>query len=639
MYSSIHSLAHRAPVSRTRARWQPYGSLPPNSASLSSTNTRSPSSICANSPTSSAPSSPVSAPQYEAEAPKQLQQLQPTPQQQQQQPVPRDAQTRDKNKYALSLVDQAVKSLCEIWRPQDIPKVFLTTSSRTTIPVAGSDLLHSHHNRNSPLPSPSIQTPPPSLFATGLLADCDPLVGSSNLVPMKGFVHEVLRRSRTSGSVLQTALCYLEAIRPRISELIQLGEAYEGETELAERITVATEAELAQEAEFNIGTDTILVHESDDSMDTVRVSDSYSYSGSTAVGSGIIEDGQSTLKKAKGPSPVLPTLPPLPSPLLCPRRAFLASLILASKFTQDKCYSNRAWAKLSGLPAREIGRCERALGDALDWRLWVGKSSPQGTASPSASTGKPLARCRSESSLPSSPTESPGFLSGTDKRSHIQTPPAVSPPSSRTGLRRATTLPAEAFAFGDSQLNTSRDHAVAQWVHSGNDSLSKHSHPDDQSFDMVMYSPDTKPVSVSSANVDVYISDSSPSTPGLSYSPTSTESSSGDRTIQMPFFDDKNMSIPDGFNSTATLLGISSDAWPCLDLSPSGPVTVASMGNIGNIQDFTFTHMAQRKPPHGIVRDAFGNANVWSPDLLPSISRVDSNVLERAILVGSGSRM
>ncbi|KAJ7886412.1 hypothetical protein B0H14DRAFT_2338226, partial [Mycena olivaceomarginata] len=50
----------------------------------------------------------------------------------------------------------------------------------------------------------------------------------------------------------------------------------------------------------------------------------------------------------------------------CPRWAFLASLILVSKFTQDKCYSNCAWAKLSGLPAREIGRCERALGDTLD---------------------------------------------------------------------------------------------------------------------------------------------------------------------------------------------------------------------------------------------------------------------------------
>ncbi|KAJ7275629.1 hypothetical protein C8J57DRAFT_1504934 [Mycena rebaudengoi] len=46
-----------------------------------------------------------------------------------------------------------------------------------------------------------------------------------------------------------------------------------------------------------------------------------------------------------------------------------STLILASKFTQDKCYSNRAWAQLSGLPAREIGCCDRALGDALDWRL------------------------------------------------------------------------------------------------------------------------------------------------------------------------------------------------------------------------------------------------------------------------------
>ena len=68
-------------------------------------------------------------------------------------------------------------------------------------------------------------------------------------------------------------------------------------------------------------------------------------------------------------------LPPLPSPLLCPHRTFLASLILASKFMQDKCYSNCAWAKLTGLPAREIGRCERALGEALGWRLRVGKMS------------------------------------------------------------------------------------------------------------------------------------------------------------------------------------------------------------------------------------------------------------------------
>jgi hypothetical protein len=43
----------------------------------------------------------------------------------------------------------------------------------------------------------------------------------TNLVPIKGFVHEVLRRSRASGSVLQTALRYLEAIREKIPELVE----------------------------------------------------------------------------------------------------------------------------------------------------------------------------------------------------------------------------------------------------------------------------------------------------------------------------------------------------------------------------------------------------------------------------------
>jgi len=95
--------------------------------------------------------------------------------------------------------------------------------------------------------------------------------------------------------------------------------------------------------------------------------------------------------------------------------------------------SNRAWATLSGLPAKETGWCEQALGNA---RLWVGESSPQGTASPSVSTSQPLARC----SCPSSPTESPCVLSGADKRSHIQTPLAVSPPSSPITVASMGTL-------------------------------------------------------------------------------------------------------------------------------------------------------------------------------------------------------
>jgi PHO85 cyclin-5 len=57
---------------------------------------------------------------------------------------------------------------------------------------------------------------------------------------------------------------------------------------------------------------------------------------------------QNLAKKPKIPSGPLPPLAPLPSPLLCPRRPFLDLLILATKFAQDRCYSNKAWAKLSG---------------------------------------------------------------------------------------------------------------------------------------------------------------------------------------------------------------------------------------------------------------------------------------------------
>ena len=50
------------------------------------------------------------------------------------------------------------------------------------------------------------------------------------------------------------------------------------------------------------------------------------------------------------------SMSPVPSPkslLLCPRGTSLASLILSSKFMQDKCYSDCACAELLGLP-REI---------------------------------------------------------------------------------------------------------------------------------------------------------------------------------------------------------------------------------------------------------------------------------------------
>ena len=208
---------------------------------------------------------------------------------------------------------------------------------------------------------------------------------------------------------------------------------------------------------------------------------------------------QNLTKKPKVPSGPLPPLAPLPSPLLCPRRTFLASLILASKFTQDRCYANKAWAKLSGLPPREIGRCERALGDALEWRLWVGKS-PATAGVTSASSNRAVVRSKSD-----------GELLANRSRGECKTfvefgssPPAY---SSSAGLKRASTLPSTGFSQ-DPLLSTNTDVA----------------------WEPLSWTPP--------AAGGIASTSGSPATPSLTYSPSSTESSSGDRTIQMSSFID-----------------------------------------------------------------------------------------------------
>lgn len=55
----------------------------------------------------------------------------------------------------------------------------------------------------------------------------------------------------------------------------------------------------------------------------------------------------------------------------CGRRMFLAALILASKYLQDRNYSTRAWGKISGLKAVEINANERVFLKAVNWKLHV----------------------------------------------------------------------------------------------------------------------------------------------------------------------------------------------------------------------------------------------------------------------------
>ncbi|RAK74796.1 putative G1/S-specific cyclin Pcl5 [Aspergillus fijiensis CBS 313.89] len=58
----------------------------------------------------------------------------------------------------------------------------------------------------------------------------------------------------------------------------------------------------------------------------------------------------------------------------CGRRMFLAALILASKYLQDRNYSARAWSKISGLNTAEINQNELMFLEAVNWRLHIPES-------------------------------------------------------------------------------------------------------------------------------------------------------------------------------------------------------------------------------------------------------------------------
>ncbi|KAI8978009.1 cyclin-domain-containing protein, partial [Pilobolus umbonatus] len=157
-------------------------------------------------------------------------------------------------------------------------------------------------------PSVTVERPPSSnrLAYVDALVDANALViesiwktvqnnnmitRSASVVPLRTFIQEVLKRSKTTYSTLQTALFYLFRSRPEIVSHLQ-------------RIQSC-----------NHGWE-----------------DAY---------------------------------------ISCGRRMFLASLVVASKFVQDKTYRNSAWAKIAGLPVAEINVAERIFLNIIDYRLYI----------------------------------------------------------------------------------------------------------------------------------------------------------------------------------------------------------------------------------------------------------------------------
>jgi PHO85 cyclin-5 len=113
-------------------------------------------------------------------------------------------------------------------------------------------------------------------------------IDNQRVLPLRTFIKETLRRSRTSYSTLQAALYYLILIKPHVHGNIEQLEA----------------------------------------MDNIQA-------------------------------------------LQCGRRMFLAALILASKYLQDKNYSARTWSKACGLNTLEINQNNILFLKVIDWRLHI----------------------------------------------------------------------------------------------------------------------------------------------------------------------------------------------------------------------------------------------------------------------------
>ena len=72
----------------------------------------------------------------------------------------------------------------------------------------------------SPISPSTVETPPLFPLASSLsVAASNCLSGKPGVAPLQSFVQELIRRSRTSGIVVQTALCYIEAVHQKLPEI------------------------------------------------------------------------------------------------------------------------------------------------------------------------------------------------------------------------------------------------------------------------------------------------------------------------------------------------------------------------------------------------------------------------------------
>ena len=254
-----------------------------------------------------------------------------------------------------------------------------------------------------------------------------------------------------SGSVLQA---YLEAIRAKVPELVEkeeIGEGVQGEVGLSNKIV---QGDLKADEWKELSLDSVMVDvdaavnidtAKADAMATVKVVDSDDALQSASsftfqlLSSNYVNGIKSHLVQNLIKKPKAPLLVSLPPPLLCPC-TFLVSLTLPSKFKQGRCYSNKAWAKLSGLPPREISHYECP---------WVSKTLAGSPAVSPSSNRAVVTVQNGNANIVRFGTPLPCHLSSNSKGA---------------GLRRSSTLLVSASGFSQDPLLPALTVPAVAWV-------------------------------------------------------------------------------------------------------------------------------------------------------------------------------
>ena len=175
--------------------------------------------------------------------------------------------------------------------------------------------------------------------------------GAGSALPLDTFVREILRRSRTSCSTLQAALLYCDRCR----DVVQSSVDRSLQTD-EHRDEAGSPESQSRESSSMPDSDTGSTSSTSSSLPSLSPPSAYFYAARSSQGS---EKSQLNGSLCSA------------SPLLCGRRMFLAAIMVASKFLQDRTYSNRAWSKISGLPTRELEQLERVFLHSIQYNLVV----------------------------------------------------------------------------------------------------------------------------------------------------------------------------------------------------------------------------------------------------------------------------